>query len=201
MTDDVRPRVVAVAVAHRRPVGVERLHLGRALRIDDRLEQLVRHADRLGRAARLLRMLGRDDRDRLAEVAHTIDREDGLVGELEPVRLPARHVRVGQHRVHAGHRDRGCEMSISTMRACACGLRSVCPQSMSAACRSLAYANSPFTFGVPSERGTLSPIRPSVACRGGAFVLGLVVLTRPPSVERSAHSWHKGASQVSVLSR
>ena len=41
VADDVRPRVVAVAVPHRRPVRVERLRLERALGVDDRLERLV----------------------------------------------------------------------------------------------------------------------------------------------------------------
>src|SRR5512133_2159977 len=53
------------------------------------------------------------------------------------------------------------EMSISTIRACACGLRTVWPQSIPAAKRSLAYANSPVTFGTASERRTTSPTRPS----------------------------------------
>ena len=45
-------------------------------------------------------------------------------------------------------------MSIATTRACACGLRSVWPQSIPAALRSLEYANSPCTFGGPSGRRT-----------------------------------------------
>ena len=85
--DDVRPRVVAVAVAGRRPVGMERLLLGRALGIDDELERLVLDDDRLGRAACLLGMLGGDERDRLAEVADAVDREHRLIRELEPVGL------------------------------------------------------------------------------------------------------------------
>ena len=44
----------------------------------------------LGRAPRLLGMLGRDERDRLAEVEDAVDREHRLVGELEPVALLAR---------------------------------------------------------------------------------------------------------------
>ena len=79
--------VLAVAVAHRRPVGVERRLLGRALHVDDRLEQLVLDADRRGGAAGLLRLLGGDERDRLAVVADAVDGEHRLVGELEPVRL------------------------------------------------------------------------------------------------------------------
>ena len=55
----------------------------------------------LGGAARLLRMLGRDERDGLAEVADAVDREHGLVGELEPVALLARHVVVREHGVDA----------------------------------------------------------------------------------------------------
>ena len=69
---------------------MERLLLGRALRVDDGLERLVLDDDRLGRAARLLRMLGGDERHRLAVVAHAVDREHRLIGELEPVGLAAR---------------------------------------------------------------------------------------------------------------
>ena len=89
---DVRARVVAVAVRHRRPVRVERLLLGRALHVDDRLEQLVLDPDRGGGAARLLGLLGGDERDRLAVVADAVAREHGLIRELEPVGLlrPAR---------------------------------------------------------------------------------------------------------------
>src|SRR5207253_2394731 len=52
------------------------------------------------------------------------------------------------------------------MRACACGLRTVCPQSIPGATRSLEYANSPFTFGTPSARSTTSPMRPTSSRRG-----------------------------------
>ena len=72
---------------HRRPVGVERLLLGRPLGVDDGLERLVLDDDRLGRAPRLLGMLGGDERDRLAVVADAVDREHRLVAELEPVGL------------------------------------------------------------------------------------------------------------------
>ena len=84
--------VVAIAVALRRPVGMERLLLGRALRIDDRLEQLVLDADRGGGAARLLGLLGRHERDRLAQVADAVAGEHRLVGDLEPVGLLPGHV-------------------------------------------------------------------------------------------------------------
>ena len=104
--NDVRASVLAVAVALDRPVDVQRLHLGRALRVDDRLERLVLDANGRGRAARLLGLLGCHDRDRLAEVAHPVDREDRLIRELEPVQLLPGNVLVRQHRVHAGHADR-----------------------------------------------------------------------------------------------
>src|SRR5215212_9134764 len=64
-------------------------------------------------------------------------------------------------------------MSISLIRACACGLRRVWPQSIPAAWRSLEYANSPVTFGMPSARLTLSPTRPSSSRR---VVVGVVVV-------------------------
>ncbi len=80
---------------------MERLLLERALHVDHRLERLVLDDDRLERAPRLLGVLGRDDGDRLADVPHAVDREHRLVGELEPVELLARDVRVGQDRVDA----------------------------------------------------------------------------------------------------
>ncbi len=58
-----------------------------------------------------------------------------------------------------------CEMSISRIVACACGLRTVCPQSIPAALRSLAYANSPVVFGAASGRVIDSPTRPSWSLR------------------------------------
>ena len=69
-------------------------------------ERLVVDADPLGRAPRLLGMLGGDERDRLAEVANAVDRQHRLVGELEAVVLLAGDVRVREHRVDAGHRHR-----------------------------------------------------------------------------------------------
>ncbi len=104
--DDVRTRIVAVAVAHRRPVGMERVLLRRALRIDDELERLVLDADPLGGAARLLRMLGRNERDGLAEVAHALEGEHRLVLELEAVPFLAGNILVREYRVHTGHTDR-----------------------------------------------------------------------------------------------
>ena len=103
---DVRALVVAVAVAHRRAVGVQRRHLERARHVVDRRQRLVLDRDRAHGVARLLQRLRGDDRDGLAVVAHAVDREHGLVGELEAVRLGARDVVVREHGVHAGQLER-----------------------------------------------------------------------------------------------
>ena len=110
VADDIGTLVVAVTVAHRRPVRVERLLLERTLHVDDRLERLVLHGDRRERLPCLLGVLGSDDRDRLADVAHPVDRENGLVGELEAVELRAGHVGMREHRVDAGNPQRGREV-------------------------------------------------------------------------------------------
>ncbi len=52
---------------------------------------------------RLLRLLGGDERDRLAVEAHALGGEHGLVGELEPVGLAAGNVGLRQNGVHSGH--------------------------------------------------------------------------------------------------
>ena len=104
--DDVGTRVVPVAVTHRGPVGMERIHLGRALGVRDRIERLVLDADRGSRAPCLLGLVRGDDRDGLAEVADAVDRQHGLVRELEAVGLRAGHVLVREHRMNAGQRQR-----------------------------------------------------------------------------------------------
>ena len=110
------PRIVEVAVPGRRAVRVDRLLLGRALRVDDQLERPIVDDDLLSRAPSLLGMLGGDQRDRLAEEAHPVDREHGLVGELEPVAFLARHVLVREHRVDAGHAERGGDVDPGDQR-------------------------------------------------------------------------------------
>ena len=92
---DVRPRVVAEAVAGGRVLVVDRRLLHGALHVGHRLERLVLDPHLLGRPPRLLGMLGGDEGDRLAEVAHLVDREHRLVRELEPVGLRARARRRG----------------------------------------------------------------------------------------------------------
>ncbi len=104
--EDVRPVVLAVAVALGPALLVDRLLLERPLHVDDRLELLVGDGDPLRRPPRLLRVLRGDERDRLADVAHAVDREHRLVGELEPVALRARYVGVREDGVHAGHGQR-----------------------------------------------------------------------------------------------
>ena len=90
----------------------------------------------LGGAARLLGMVGGDERDRLAEVANAVDREHGLVAELEPVALLARDIGVGEHRVHAGHRERLAELDRGDPRVRVRAAQGV-PQSIPGALRSL----------------------------------------------------------------
>jgi hypothetical protein len=110
MPNDVRPGVFEVAVAHRRPVGMERLLLERALHVDDGLERGVLDLDRGECLPRLLGVVGGDERHRLADVAHPVDREHRLVGELQAVRFPAGHVGVGEDRVHPRHGERPREV-------------------------------------------------------------------------------------------
>ena len=155
--------------------------LGRALHVGDGLERLVLDADLLGGAARLLGVLGGDERDRLAEVAHAVDREHRLVGELEPVALLAGNVLVREHGMDAGHRDRLGDVDRDGCARARAGCERVWPQSIPGATRSLENANSPLTFGTPSARGTLSPIRPT-SSRGGATCVIAVVRSRgrPP---------------------
>jgi hypothetical protein len=54
-------------------------------------------------AARLFGVLGCHERDRLAEIADVLHREDRLISELEAVALVARDVFVGEGGVDAGH--------------------------------------------------------------------------------------------------
>ena len=113
---DVRTRVVEVTVAVRPRLVVNRGLLGRPLDVDHRIERLVDDADPLRRAPRLLGILGGDDGDRLTEVAHSVEGEHRLIGELEPVALLPRDVLVRQHCVHAGERQRFGEIELDDPR-------------------------------------------------------------------------------------
>ena len=107
---DVRPRVVAIAVTRGRPAFVERDGFGCPLHVRDDGERLVLDDDRLGGTTRLLGMVGGNQRDRLTVIAHAIDREHRLIGELEPVRLRAGNIGVGQDGMHPGEQEGRAEV-------------------------------------------------------------------------------------------
>ncbi len=73
---------------------------------------------------------------------------------------------------------RALVVSIDRIRACGCGLRSVAPCSIPCRQRSLAYSNSPFTFGGPSGRWIDSPTVPRT--RGRAVTVTGVPPRRAP---------------------
>ena len=126
--DDVRPRVVAVPMPHRGPIRVERIHLRRPLGIGDRLERLVFDPNGSSCPASLLGLLGRHDRHRLAEVAHAVDREHRLVGELEPVRLLAGDVVVREDSVNPRQRQRLRDVDLDDARMGVRAADGVAPQ-------------------------------------------------------------------------
>ncbi len=76
------------------------------LGVHDGLEHLVGDLDQGRRPARRLGVVGGHDGHRLALVAHPVDGHHRLVRELQAVGLPARHVGVGQDRVHPAERQR-----------------------------------------------------------------------------------------------
>ena len=107
---------------------VDRLLLHRAFHVDDGLERLVVDLDPFGCSPRLLGMLGGDERDGLAEVAHLVEREHRLVGELEAVALLARDVLVREHRVHAGRRQRLAQVELDDARVRVRAAQRVAPE-------------------------------------------------------------------------
>ena len=113
---DIRARILEVAVTTGRLLGVQVGQLGRPLHVGDRLEQLVLDADALGGPPSLLGVLGCDESDRLAEVEDSIDGEHRLILKLEPVVLRARDIGMGEHRVHARHRDGGRDVELGDPR-------------------------------------------------------------------------------------
>jgi hypothetical protein len=76
------------------------------LGVGHRFEHLIFDGDAFRRPARGLRVVCRHDGHRLALVPHDVDREHRLVRVLEPEGIAAGHVGLGQHGVHAGHRQR-----------------------------------------------------------------------------------------------
>ena len=105
--------------------------------VDDRIEDVVLDDDPLRGPPRGLRVVGGDQRDRLALVADHVDREDRLVPVLEAEELVAGHVVVGEDREDPGV-ARAAVTSTPRIRAYGCGLRRVTPQSMPSIHRSLA---------------------------------------------------------------
>ena len=73
-------------------------------------------------------MLGGDEGDGLAEVAHLVDREHRLVRELEPVGLRARDVGVREHGVNPGHRQRLGDVHLEDPRVRVRAADSVAPE-------------------------------------------------------------------------
>ncbi len=65
--------------------------------IDQRVERLVLHDDGFQRAPRRLGMIGRDRGDGLADVAHVVLREHGLILRDEPVGERSGHVFGREH--------------------------------------------------------------------------------------------------------
>ena len=89
-------------------VQLRRVRLQRIPRIGDRRQHLVIDADQRQRLLRDLRRLCHRQRDRVPDIACRIAsaRENRPVVFDQPVPRIARHVRVGQHRVHALQRTR-----------------------------------------------------------------------------------------------
>src|SRR2546423_1169771 len=78
-----------------------------------------------------------------------------------------------------------CEMSISRIWACGCGLRTVCPQSIPASTRSLAYANSPVAFGLRREheaRADQLPVEKDGAGAALALLAGVLRAGEPEAL-------------------
>ena len=130
----VADRHVAQQVAAR--VQPRRVGQHRELGVVDDRQHLVLDLDEGRGPARGLGMVGGDERDRLALVAHLVPGEHRLVGMLEPEGLAPR----ARPRASARRRRRASRaprpISIERMRACGWGLRTVAPQSMRSACRS-----------------------------------------------------------------
>ena len=112
----VRVAVLDVHVPQQVAARVQRLGVEGQLGVGDRLEHLVVDLDLGGRVAGGLRVVGGDDRDRLALVADLVPGQHRLVGDLEPVDLAAGHVLVREHGVHAADRERRRDVQLADAR-------------------------------------------------------------------------------------
>ena len=99
----VRVTVADAHVAHEVAAGMHGTAVAGEgeLGVDDGLQLLVHHDDLVERATGDLGMVGGDDGDGLALVAHLVEGEHGLIGDLHAVRLLAGNVLVGEHCGHA----------------------------------------------------------------------------------------------------
>jgi hypothetical protein len=95
-----------VQIAEDVAVGVERWRGECGLGVDHRVEQFVVHADGRAGSARSVRMVGRDTRDRFADMPHDVVGEHRLVGVLEAVTVAVAEIVARQHGPHAGDRKR-----------------------------------------------------------------------------------------------
>ena len=84
--------------------------------VGQRLQHLVVDSDQAQRSASYLRMVGRDECDRLTLVADDVDREDRAVLTFLAGVLLTGHVRMGEHRVDTGQRLRGGGVDASDPR-------------------------------------------------------------------------------------
>ncbi len=88
----------------------------RGFHVDERLDRLVVDLDQGQGVPCLLDGLGRDERHRLALVAHLACGEHRLVGDLEPVGGPARDVACGEDGVDSRRGPRGRHVEPADVR-------------------------------------------------------------------------------------
>ena len=108
--------VLDVHVPQQVAARVQRLGVEGELGVGDRLLDLVVDLDLGGRVAGGLRVVGGDERHRLALVADLVPGQHRLVGDLEPVHLATGHVLVREDGVHAADRERGRDVQLADAR-------------------------------------------------------------------------------------
>ncbi len=115
--------------------------------------------DQLRGALGDVRIGGEHDRDRLADMAHLVEREDRLVvkrGAVIGLRDERADVLAGDDPVHAGKRPRRAGVD-ARMRPCGTVLRTILPCSMPGRRRPCMYSARPVTLARASSRGMLRP--------------------------------------------